>query len=67
MHVYTIAVASIPSVTSGTLAPEGLALQWDTLGCGVTVVGPSIAGVDQLWPRLFNYREEVRHNQIKTT
>lgn len=48
--IYVITVASIPSITSGTLAVEGLALQWDTLGRGVAVVVSSVAGVHQLRP-----------------
>lgn len=63
MHAHTITVASIPSVTGSTLALEGLALQWDTLGRGVTVMVPSVAGVDQLRPCWLNYREE--EGQIK--
>jgi len=59
----TVTVASIPPVTSSTLALEGLALQWDTLGRGVTVMIPSITGVDQLRQRWLNYRQEER--QIK--
>lgn len=56
----TITVASIPSITSSTLALESLALQWDTLGRGVTVVVSSVAGVDQLRPYRLSYREEER-------
>lgn len=56
----TVTVTSISSVTSGTLALEMLALQWNTLSCGVTVVVPSIAGVDQLWSRGFHYRWEEK-------
>lgn len=58
MHAHTVTVASIPSVTGSTLALEGLALQWDTLGRGVTVMVPSIARVDQLWPCWLNYGEK---------
>lgn len=63
----TVTVTSISSVTSGTLALEILALQWNTLSCGVTVVVPNIAGVDQLWSRGFNYRweEKQKHSNVK--
>lgn len=61
MHAHTVTVASIPSVTSSALALEGLALLWDALGCGVTVVGPSIAGVDQLRSCYLSCREEERY------
>lgn len=61
--VHTVTVASVPSVASRTLALEVLALQWDTLGCGVTLVVPSIAGVDQLRLCWLDYREE--ETQIK--
>lgn len=63
MHAQTVTVASVSSVTSSTLALEGLALQWDTLGRGVTVMGPRVAGVDQLRPCWLNYGEEDRFNQ----
>lgn len=46
----TVTVATIPPVAGGTLAAEGLALQWDTLGRGVTVMAARVAGVDQLRP-----------------
>lgn len=60
----TVTVTSISSVTSGTLALEILVLQWDTLSCGITVVVPSVAGVDQLWSRGFNYRWEEKQKHI---
>lgn len=49
-------VVSVSSVTSSALALEVLALQRETLGRGVTVVVPGVAGVDQLRPCWFNYR-----------
>lgn len=66
--LFTVTVTSISSVTSGTLALELLASQRDTLSCGVTVVVPSVAGVDQLWSRGVNYRREERqtHSNVNT-
>lgn len=66
MHAQTVTVASVSSVTSSTLALEVLALQWDTLGRGVAVMVPGVAGVDQLRPCWLNYREKDGFNHRGT-
>lgn len=48
--VRTVTIAAISSVAGGALAAEGLSLQWDTLGRGVTVMTARVARVDQLRP-----------------
>lgn len=54
----TVTVAPVSSVAGGTLALEGLALQRNALGRGVTVVVPRVARVDQLRPCWLHCTEE---------
>lgn len=59
-QIDTVAVASVSSVASSTLALVVLAVQGDTLGRGVTVMVTSITRVHQLGTSGLNWADRER-------